>query len=262
MYMSILILSYILRAPGHHVAPTCRATLDVRLMHGLPWNVQRNVIVLTCARLSLSRCDACDCSVGRPPSTFHELHRAHYLTTHTVNTKETTRRILDATEEPLVPNAAYILVAGMFGSILARNRHLPARLLLPPTTATLAASYFMPKTSANAATFLANVTVGPEERMRMEQRVRDGYARVLDAPVRATRGVVDAYDGAVRAVDAKMDGTYREVLETAGRAVNDAKKSVGLGWLSMSGGNGSVAEANKDAPVMDKDATVIDKKDE
>ena len=52
-------------------------------------------------------------------------------------------------EEPLTPGLLYIGVATLTGSILARNRMLITRLILPPVSFVASAKYFLPRTSHN-----------------------------------------------------------------------------------------------------------------
>jgi len=52
-------------------------------------------------------------------------------------------------DEAFTPGILYIGVAALAGSIFARSRTLPVRVLLPPTLFILAFPQFLPKTSAN-----------------------------------------------------------------------------------------------------------------
>ncbi|GAA6044271.1 hypothetical protein JCM8097_002101 [Rhodosporidiobolus ruineniae] len=55
-------------------------------------------------------------------------------------------------QDQLAPNALYVAVATLAGSILARNRGFLLRLALPPTFLLLATSHFLPHTWHNVAT--------------------------------------------------------------------------------------------------------------
>ena len=52
-------------------------------------------------------------------------------------------------ETPLIPGALYALVCGMAGSIVARNRMLPIRILTPITATIAASAYFIPEVTKN-----------------------------------------------------------------------------------------------------------------
>ncbi|TFY56832.1 hypothetical protein EVG20_g8772, partial [Dentipellis fragilis] len=60
---------------------------------------------------------------------------------------------LIAPDEPLTPGILYAGIAALSGSVLARTRGLPLRVLVPPTLFVLAAQQFIPKTSHNVATY-------------------------------------------------------------------------------------------------------------
>ncbi|KAJ9107177.1 hypothetical protein QFC19_002837 [Naganishia cerealis] len=60
-------------------------------------------------------------------------------------------------DEPLTPGILYIGVAGLAGSVLARNRNILVRLLLPPTLLVASSPYFLPQTSANVRAYLSQV---------------------------------------------------------------------------------------------------------
>lgn len=61
---------------------------------------------------------------------------------------------LIASEEQLTPAVLYIGVAALTGSVLARGRSLPIRLILPPTLLIASSYHFLPKTSANISDYL------------------------------------------------------------------------------------------------------------
>ncbi|KAI9639406.1 apolipo protein O-domain-containing protein [Dioszegia hungarica] len=60
-------------------------------------------------------------------------------------------------DEPLIPGAIYVLIAGLTGSVLTRTRAFPIRWLAPPIFTIAAAPYFLPKTSANIRSYLSRV---------------------------------------------------------------------------------------------------------
>lgn len=64
---------------------------------------------------------------------------------------------LVAQEEQLTPAVLYIGVAALTGSVLARGRALPIRLLLPPTLLVASSYHFLPKTSTNISDYLGSL---------------------------------------------------------------------------------------------------------
>lgn len=62
-----------------------------------------------------------------------------------------------APDEPLTPGVLYVGVATLTGSIIARNRILFTRLLLPPTLFVLSLNHFLPKSSHNLAAYFGSL---------------------------------------------------------------------------------------------------------
>lgn len=60
-------------------------------------------------------------------------------------------------EEPLTPGLLYVGVTTLTGSVIARNRIIFARLLLPPTLLVLSMNHFLPKTSHNISSYLGEL---------------------------------------------------------------------------------------------------------
>ncbi|KAL7411651.1 apolipo protein O-domain-containing protein [Mrakia frigida] len=61
-------------------------------------------------------------------------------------------------DEPLNPGLLWVLVSTLSGSIIARNRMITTRLLLPPTIFLLALPTFLPKLASNLSTELSTQT--------------------------------------------------------------------------------------------------------
>ncbi|KAI0300542.1 apolipo protein O-domain-containing protein [Multifurca ochricompacta] len=64
---------------------------------------------------------------------------------------------LVAPDEPLTPGILYVGVAALTGSILARNRSIFSRLLLPPAFFYLTSKYFLPKTTQNVSDYASSL---------------------------------------------------------------------------------------------------------
>lgn len=62
-----------------------------------------------------------------------------------------------APEEQLTPGVLYVGVATLSGSILARSRGLPSRLVLPPTLFLFSLNHFLPKTTRNIAQYASDL---------------------------------------------------------------------------------------------------------
>lgn len=60
-------------------------------------------------------------------------------------------------EEPLTPGLLYVGVSALTGSILARNRSIFMRFLLPPTLLLISFDHFLPKTYHNLSSYLGTL---------------------------------------------------------------------------------------------------------
>lgn len=64
---------------------------------------------------------------------------------------------LKSPNESLTPGVLYVGIAALTGSILARNRFIGTRLLLPPALFILSARHFLPETSSNISNYLGSL---------------------------------------------------------------------------------------------------------
>jgi organizing structure protein 2 len=64
---------------------------------------------------------------------------------------------LIAPDEPLTPGILYVAVATLSGSVLARNRSIVSRALLPAALFALSANHFLPKTTANVRAYASDL---------------------------------------------------------------------------------------------------------
>jgi len=60
-------------------------------------------------------------------------------------------------EEPLTPGLLYVGVSALTGSILARNRSIFTRFVLPPTLLLFSFDHFLPKTYHNLSSYLGSL---------------------------------------------------------------------------------------------------------
>jgi organizing structure protein 2 len=86
-----------------------------------------------------------------------KIYLSSIVCTH--NIRHLTDRIksIISPDEPLTPGALYVGVATLSGSIVARNRILPTRLLLPPIFLMTTAQHFLPKTTHNFSAYLGSL---------------------------------------------------------------------------------------------------------
>jgi organizing structure protein 2 len=103
--------------------------------------------------------------------------------------------------EPIFPGLLFVGISTLFGSILARPRSVPVRILAPPTFAFTAMLYFLPNTSHNVGDYLWHVekryVPGVEKRQsalvgHMGGMWRDAIAGVNEAKGGVGRGVDNA----------------------------------------------------------------------
>ena len=134
-----------------------------------------------------------------------------------------------APDEQLTPGALYVGVAGPFGSILARSRGLPTRVLLPPTLLALSFNHFLPKTASNVGGYISDLehTYAPRAAQFTDTAAAHSSAtwetakdRAAEARVSLERAVVQGVDAVQRATGLKL----REGLGIAQAASEDVVK--------------------------------------
>ncbi|KAK7018471.1 MICOS complex subunit [Favolaschia claudopus] len=135
-------------------------------------------------------------------------------------------------DERLVPGTLYAAIAFLSGSILARHRLLPTRLLLPPLLGSLAFAHFLPKTSHNIRSYAADLEdahfpsfaekhdIGKAHAgmawARLEEGVKGAGESVKGGVMRALEGVQGATGLRVRealGVVREMEGKAERVVE-------------------------------------------------
>lgn len=125
-----------------------------------------------------------------------------------------------APNESLTPGLLYVGVATLSGSILARNRFLPTRLLLPPTLLFISANHFLPKTTANLSSYFASLEETYFPTLAQKHDIANAHSRMTWERIKdATqdgRGWVN--HGAEVAVDKVQEVTGLKLKETLGWA--------------------------------------------
>ncbi|CAE6480631.1 unnamed protein product [Rhizoctonia solani] len=114
-------------------------------------------------------------------------------------------------EEPLTPGILYVGVAALSGSVFARGRSLPTRILLPPTLFFGALNYFLPKTTHNVNAYVYS----------LERAHAPALADTHDAADKALRDTVKQ----IRASYNSMRGGVSHIVEDS---VDGLESTTGL----------------------------------
>jgi organizing structure protein 2 len=107
--------------------------------------------------------------------------------------------------ESLLPGGIYVLVSGMAGSILARNRMLPLRLLTPVLTTILSAMYLLPETSSNVYAAIK----------RSEAQfpvVRDAHNEFSSSVTQGVKGLEDSLHVGRKKVEDAIETSRKNIL--------------------------------------------------
>ncbi|KAF8063973.1 apolipo protein O-domain-containing protein [Lyophyllum atratum] len=80
--------------------------------------------------------------------------------------------------EPLTPGLLYVGVATLTGSILARNRMLPTRLILPPIFLFVSAKKFLPQTTANLTSYLGSLEERYAPTLAEKHQIANAHTRM------------------------------------------------------------------------------------
>jgi organizing structure protein 2 len=136
-------------------------------------------------------------------------------------------KALIAPDEPLTPAMLYVGVAALSGSILARNRSVFARALLPPTLFLLSFKYLLPKTTHNVSAYAGSL----EERHFPELAHKHAVAiahsqmtweRLREAGISGRDRVQDGLESAVRKVQELTGLKVQETLARGSAMVSKA----------------------------------------
>lgn len=150
-------------------------------------------------------------------------------------------KALIAPDEPLTPALLYVGVASLSGSILARNRSVFTRVLLPPTFLLLSFKYFLPKTTQNVSEYAGSLEEEHFPSLAQKHAVAIAHSHMAWERVRAA---------GVSGRDKVQDGlgsAARKVQELTGLKVNEA---LGRGTTIA----GEAVEKAEDALQSVKDA--------
>ncbi len=144
-------------------------------------------------------------------------------------------KALIAPDEPLTPALLYVGVASLSGSILARNRSVFTRVLLPPTFFLISLKYFLPKTTHNVSAYAGSLEEKHFPSLAQKHAVaiahtRMTWERVRAAGVSGRDTVQDGLGSAARKVQEltglKVQEALRRGASTASEAVEKAEKTL------------------------------------
>ncbi|KAK7449827.1 hypothetical protein VKT23_013303 [Stygiomarasmius scandens] len=132
-------------------------------------------------------------------------------------------------EESLTPGILYVGVATLSGSIIARNRMLPVRFLLPPTLLVLSMNQFLPKTSANLSEYLGSVEETYFPNLAEKHAIANAHSRMTWERLKeaTASGRASLYSGVESAVEKVQEATGLKLKETLGFGREVSKKTEG-----------------------------------
>lgn len=123
---------------------------------------------------------------------------------------------LIAPDEPLTPGLLYVGVASLTGSILARNRSVFSRVLLPPTFLYLSFKYFLPKTTQNVSAYAGSLEEAHFPALAQKHAVAIAHSRMTWERLR------EAGVGGRDKLQDGLGGAVRKFQELTGLKVEDA----------------------------------------
>lgn len=165
-------------------------------------------------------------------------------------------------DEAVTPGLLYSGVAGLTGSILARNRILPTRLLLPPVFLFATANYFLPKTTGNLSAYLGDLedTYVPEVAQKHDiakAHSAMAWARLKDA---TANGRAKLDESAGLAVHKIQEATGLKLKETLGW--QKAKIAEAATRVQQEAVHVKEATSTEIKALQDKAATKVEKVEE
>ncbi|KDR78121.1 hypothetical protein GALMADRAFT_94652 [Galerina marginata CBS 339.88] len=128
-------------------------------------------------------------------------------------------------EESMTPGLLYVGVATLTGSILARNRIILTRLLLPPIFLVASAHHFLPKTTGNLADYLGQLEETYFPTLAQKHEVAKAHSQMTwERMKEATKsGREQVNNGAVLAIEKIQEVTGLKLKETLGWQKDQAR---------------------------------------
>ncbi|EGO28782.1 hypothetical protein SERLADRAFT_459578 [Serpula lacrymans var. lacrymans S7.9] len=140
--------------------------------------------------------------------------------------------------EPVTPGLLYMGISTLTGSILARSRSLPTRIILPPTLFIAAFVHFLPKTASNVGDYAEELEdryipkFGEKRRIGVAhsrmgwERAKEGVATGQESFGKGVQGVVDKVQEVTGLKLGDALGRSREIKEEAKEVVRVAKEDL------------------------------------
>ncbi|EKM52910.1 uncharacterized protein PHACADRAFT_198966 [Phanerochaete carnosa HHB-10118-sp] len=132
---------------------------------------------------------------------------------------------LVASEEPLTPGLLYVGVAALTGSVLARNRGIVSRIILPPALLLLSFNHFLPKTAHNVGAYVGALEDTYAPALAEKHAIANAHTRMTweqlkekTAESRASLG-----QGAESLLERVQDATGLKVREALRVRTNEAQ---------------------------------------
>ncbi|KAL0952954.1 hypothetical protein HGRIS_007164 [Hohenbuehelia grisea] len=135
-----------------------------------------------------------------------------------------------APDEPLTPGLLYVGISTLTGSILARNRFLPTRLILPPAFFFASLSHFLPRTSANLTGYFSSLEETYFPTVADKHAIANAHSRMAWERVKeATQNGRESFSSGVEiAVDKIQETTGLKLKETLGWGQATERRLVAL----------------------------------
>lgn len=171
-------------------------------------------------------------AVERACSSFtsHPLSTINFLTPHPSFFPDRVKALI-APDEPLTPALLYVGVASLSGSILARNRAVFTRALLPPALLLLSFNYFLPRTAQNVAAYAGALEEQHFPALAQKHAVAVAHSHMAWERVRAAGSggrewLQDGLGGAARRVQGLTGLKVQEALGRGAAAATAAGEAV------------------------------------
>ena len=130
--------------------------------------------------------------------------------------------------ESMTPGLLYVGIATLTGSILARNRNILTRLLLPPIFLVASANHFLPKSTGNLSDYFGSLEDRFFPELAQKHEVAKAHSQMTWQRIKdATKSGRDQINrGAVVAVEKVQETTGLKLKETFGWRESRAEKLV------------------------------------
>ncbi|PBK68256.1 hypothetical protein ARMSODRAFT_212607 [Armillaria solidipes] len=164
--------------------------------------------------------------IGTVRKTFTETYSDAYSQVQGVVSKwigvehaiESRVKALISPTESITPGILYVGIATLSGSIIARNRLLVTRLILPPTLLVLSMNHFLPQTTANVSEYFGSLEDTYFPTFAQKHAVANAHTRMSwDMLKDSTANGKQKFDAGVEtAVDKIQESTGLKIREAMG----------------------------------------------